>query len=800
MEFIFVQDYGSNYNMLIPGCVLLSILHRCLAVDITYYVKEGKTPGTLVGDIAADTHLMDNFLNPEQSLITFSQLQVRVTSTSKLFRVSKKTGKLYTAQTLDAESLCKHNKECFRMVEVAVRRAKMFMKILEIKVIIQDINDHQPEFPDKIVEIQFEENDSKGTKKSIPSAIDRDVGLINSQITYRLKKNLDEPFTLFVSQNVGGSSDLSITLEDKLDREVKDSYIIQIIAKDEGSPPRQSVLDVHISVTDVNDNSPVFSQKIYNVSIRNEPSETSPVAIVSATDLDSGMNGRITYHFSFQTSDSDKIHFELNEITGQIFLNKKFTMAQDLKSELYVKAIDGGNPPLSSIAMVQVNIINQQNNPPNIDVNFVSASMDNTVDISEDIKLGSFIAYVKVTDHDAGQNGEVSCDLRHDKFQLHSLGPKKFKVTVKNPLNREVDDHYDVIISCHDKGTPPLYSKSKFYIQVTDVNDVQPRFSKETFKFWIYENQKSKIHVGTINATDPDLGPGGKLTYSLLTNNKQFLPFQINNVGIITTVLSLDYEFQNVYRFQVFVRDSGIPSLNNTVNVIVEVRDENDNAPYFTFPNINPFTLDVIYYPHHTKNITQIKASDSDSRENAFLKYEITRGNDKQLFAINHYTGLLIFTRVLNQRDAGLFKLEFTAKDSGNPVRSATTTIFLTLTVSNKTSELPNSIHIRADDKVHLNSAVIIVLGAVTVSIIITASMSICILRYCYQMNVSQREETNPSPRFVSEQRHLISSSYYATSWPDVRVAVSSDPMQHHGLPREELGKVEKGQVLSKLL
>lgn len=756
--------------------LIMSTLPGCFCVDFTYHVEEGKNPGTLVGDIATDTNMMNKVDVQDQNEILFTLLQQQnITGNSPLFRVSN-TGKLYTAQTLDAEYLCRRKTECFKMVDIAVRRTETFLSIYEIKVIIEDVNDHQPEFPVERVNIEFSENDAIGTKLAIPNAVDRDVGVLNSKITYLLKNNENEPFTLFVSKSVVGTSQLAINLDERLDREIQDVYMIQVIAKDAGSPPRQSVLDVRISVSDVNDKVPIFSQNIYNVSIENNHDGAIPVAIVFATDMDSGKNGGISYHFSSETSDLAKMLFKLNEETGEIFLHKKFELGRELTYKLYIKAIDGGSPPLSSLAMVQVNVINQQNNAPTIDVNFVSASRDNTATISEDIKVGSFIAFVKVTDHDAGQNGEISCILHHDKFQLQNFGNKKYKVTVKNSVDRETEDHHDITISCQDKGTPPLYCESTFSIQVMDVNDEKPQISKETFKFSIFENQKSKIPVGIINATDPDQGSGGKFTYSLMTNSKQFLPFQINDVGLISTIMSLDHEFQDIYRFQVIVKDNGIPSLNNTVNVIVEVRDENDNAPYFTFPSINPFTIDVLYYPHHTKNITVLKASDSDSRENAFLKYEIISGNDKQLFTINHYTGLLSFTHVVTPQDAGSYELEFVVKDSGNPILSATTTMFVALTVSNKTSDMLNTVHVQTEDTIDLNLAIVIVLVAVTLSVIITAALSICILRCNNHRNVPSCEDgMNTSQRCVSEQRHLMCPSYQGTCWSDAPVAITTD-------------------------
>ncbi|CAI9733518.1 protocadherin beta-2-like isoform X1 [Octopus vulgaris] len=41
-------------------------------------------------------------------------------------------------------------------------------------------------------------------------------------------------------------------------------------------------------------------------------------------------------------------------------------------------------------------------------------------------------------------------------------------------------------------------------IQVTDINDVQPQFTKDTFQFLTYENKDKDFPIGFVNATDPD--------------------------------------------------------------------------------------------------------------------------------------------------------------------------------------------------------------------------------------------------------------------------------------------------------
>ncbi|XP_014784415.1 protocadherin beta-15 isoform X2 [Octopus bimaculoides] len=750
-------------DMLLSFRILFFVLPFSFCVDLMYRVEESKNARTYLGDIAKDSHLLDRIPVQVQDQVTFSQLQGGSLKTLQLFNVTK-TGKLYTAQSLDAENLCTYNTECFKMVDIAVRQEETFIKILKVKILVEDINDHSPEFPQEQISLEFSETDGKGTSSLIPNAIDKDVGLFNSQITYQLEDSLEEPFTLSVSKRVDGTATLEIVLKERLDREAKDSYMLQVVAKDGGFPSRKSILKVHIAVNDVNDNRPVFPQSIYNISIKNTHQMNVPVLTLSATDLDFGKNSKVSYYFSSKISDVARLYFQLNKEDGRIYLWKKLPAGQKKNYKLFVEARDGGRPPLSSIALVFVNVINQQNNAPEIDINFVSALVDNTATISEKIKVGSFIAFVKIIDNDFGQNGEVSCDLHHEKFQLRSLASKEYKVILKSLVNREAEDHYDIKITCEDMGQPPLKAQRQFSIQVMDVNDVQPQFTKKTFKFLTYENEELNFPVGFINATDPDLDSGGKLSYHLVSENKDKIPFQITNYGFISTIESLDYEQNNNYKFQVLVKDNGNPQLNNTANVIVEVMDENDNAPYFTFPSVNPFSLDVYYHPQSENDITTLRASDRDSRENAFLHYEILGGNDRQLFTVNPYTGAMSFSRTVYQNDAGLYNLQLIVKDSGTPVLSTSTALSLTLTVSNKTSKMFTAVNTQADNRIHLNLVIVITLAAVIVSVAVVVSIIICIVRCHNVRNTQHITETSSPNQSRSEKGHLISHANNLTA------------------------------------
>ncbi|CAI9733499.1 protocadherin beta-15-like isoform X2 [Octopus vulgaris] len=712
--------------MLLYLCVLLTFFHCYLSEDITYRVEEEKSPNTYVGDIATDLQQSDSSFRKNKDLITFSQLQQKG---EQLFNVTR-TGKLYTVKTLDAESVCSYEKECFEIVKVAVHKSKTFMKILKIKVIIEDINDHQPEFPQKEIILIFGEGDRDGMKKPIPNANDKDMSPENSLITYELDGG-DNYFSLSVSREADGLSTLGIILEKKLDRETKDSYNIEVIAKDGGTPPKQSVLNVKISVEDENDNKPQFSQSIYNVSIEHKHKKNIPVVTLSASDLDIGRNGKISFYFSQKTDEKIRRLFNLDEKTGKIFLINSTLLGEEKVLKFYVGAKDNGIPPLSSTATVMVNVINQHNNPPNIDVNFISTQNHNTATILEDIKVGSFIAYVMVTDNDVGHNGEVNCHIKDDTFKLQSMGSKEYKIVLKKAVDRETQEHYHFTVSCEDKGLPALKTDKDLSIQVLDVNDVEPHFTKDTFKFLTYENDKANFPIGFINATDPDIGKGGELSYSLRNKQQYRLPFQIINSGFISTNQSLDREHRDFYEFEVFVKDNGSPSLNNTVNVEVEVLDRNDNAPYFTFPSVDPFTLNVHYHPQSKNDITVLRASDRDNGNNAFLKYEIVSGNERQLFKLDLFTGVLSYSRTVYQNDVRSYVLEFVVKDSGTPILSATTSLLLKLTIDKKIYPMS------------LTLIIIIAVACVVVSLVVIVSLTICIFKH---IEVKQSSSARPMP------------------------------------------------------
>nr|QBA31124.1 protocadherin [Octopus vulgaris] len=729
-------------------CLLLSWISAAVGFDIVYNTDEHETSNIFIGDIAADAS--KSLWSTTSEALTFIILKNK--ENSDLFIVTKE-GKLYTAQPLDAESLCLYQLECYRTLEVAVRNKKSFIKILDVKITINDVNDNAPTFPSKHISLQFSERESEGAKIPVPAARDRDISEQNSLISYEFKENFKEPFQLSVSEEHGGNSRLAVILMEELDREVKDTYFVQVIAKDGGTPPKVGVLNIEIIVTDENDNAPIFAQNTYNISLNNTHQTDKPIVRLQASDIDAGRNGKVSYHFGTKTTPLAKLYFKLNNATGEVFLSNNISFNKKHKYLLYIDARDGGSPSMSSTAILQINIENQDNSSPSIELNFFSQTNEDTASISEDVDIGSFVAYVKVIDNDIGSNGQVSCQLEHDKFILQPLDDKKYKIVVKNAIDREANSYIDFNISCQDRGTPPKTAVRKISIQVTDINDVKPQFSQESFQFFTYENGEPDFPIGLINATDPDLGAGGQLTYYLMNSTENLLPFKISHFGYITTTQSLDREKQDRYRLVVVVKDNGTPSLRNTANVIVEIMDKNDNVPYFTFPGVDPFHLKVHYHPQRQKAITTLRAYDRDSQLNSFLQYEILGGNDKKLFSLDLYSGVMSFSRSVYKVDAGFYKLNLSVKDSGTPVLSTTTSLTLKLTVSNSTSKFSTSLHKLSTREIPINVMVIILVAAVIVSITIVVSITVCIVRRNHRREILYCERREQGQKFPNERR-----------------------------------------------
>uniref|UniRef100_A0A8C8S6B4 Cadherin domain-containing protein n=1 Tax=Pelusios castaneus TaxID=367368 RepID=A0A8C8S6B4_9SAUR len=250
-------------------------------------------------------------------------------------------------------------------------------------------------------DLEISEATLPGTRFRLESAQDPDSE-INSLQNYQISKN--PSFTLAVKESPDGKKQAELVLEKSLDREQEPTYHLVLTAVDGGDPVRSGTAQIRIKITDVNDNSPVFTKQIYQISLRENLPNGSPVLQVTASDKDEGLNSRITYSFQSIPENTRKL-FHLDADTGEIINTATLDFEEKKKYTLELKARDEGG--LTGHCKIEIEILDENDNSPEVIILSVSSP------IPEDSPPGTVIALIKALDPDSGQNGEISCHIQH---------------------------------------------------------------------------------------------------------------------------------------------------------------------------------------------------------------------------------------------------------------------------------------------------------------------------------------------------------------------------------------------------
>lgn len=130
------------------------------------------------------------------------------------------------------------------------------------------------------------------------------------------------------------------------------------------------------------------------------------------------------------------------------------------------------------------------------------------------------ILQVTAVDLDTGNNARLS-------YRLH--GSAAFRINsntgwiylVQN-LDREILDRHALTVLATDNGSPAATASASVLVTVLDDNDNDPRFERDFYGFELIENLPSGTLVGSVSATDPDLGKNSLLRYAVVQANSSF--------------------------------------------------------------------------------------------------------------------------------------------------------------------------------------------------------------------------------------------------------------------------------------
>ncbi|XP_052422482.1 protocadherin-10 [Carassius gibelio] len=686
--------------------------------QIRYTIPEELEHGAFVGNIAEDLGL-------DTGKLSIRRFRIVSGAKRQYLEVNLENGVLFVNERIDREELCEQNPYCSFHLQVVIENP---LELYRVEAEILDVNDNSPVFPWSEFNLDISESAAPGSRFPLESAQDLDVG-DNSLRSYLLSVN--EHFVLDVQTRSDGSKFAELILESPLDREQQKTHLMVLTAVDGGSPERSGTAQINITVLDANDNAPVFDQNFYKVRLAENAPRGTVVIKLNATDLDEGPNGEITYSFSGHAPMRVRELFSVDPRTGEIKVKGLIDYEKARMHEIYVQAKDKGPSAVAVHCKVMVNIIDANDNLPEVILTSVSTP------VQEDAPPGTVIAVISVMDKDSGENGNVDCEIPHHvPFQLHSSFKNYYTLVTCDFLDRESISEYNITLTARDMGSPPLFTRKTILVQVSDINDNAPRFKQPSYTVYLTENNAPGASICTITAQDADADQNSYLSYSILENDIHGMPVSTyvsinSDNGNIYALRSFDHEQLRNFQIVVQAEDAGFPPLRANVTVNVFVLDQNDNPPVVVSPLAENNTAAVVVVPRYADAgylVAKITAMDADAGQNSRLFYEVLQATDLSLFSVALYTGEIRTIRRLMDNDPRRQRLVVLVKDNGQPPLSATASIMLSV-VDSVPESLPDfgDLSLSPQYRSNLTLYLIVSLGAVSftflVAIIVLATM-----------------------------------------------------------------------------
>ncbi|XP_029918441.1 protocadherin alpha-8-like [Myripristis murdjan] len=471
---------------------------------------------------------------------------------------------LYLQKSLDTETARRH-----RLLLSAIDGGKPPQSgTTVIFVEVLDVNDNQPIFTSDTYSVLLSENSPIGTTIIQVNATDLDGGL-NGEVVYSFGSNVNGKLRkLFDIDSKTGE----IIVRGVIDFEEKDRYEIDVKASDKGTVPLKTDKSVVIKVVDLNDNTPEIEVTSFSSTIPEDSKPGTTVALISVSDLDSGLNGKV---ICFIPEDvpfilTPSLQDNMYSVVTKSLLDREHQSHYDVK----VVAKDGGEPALSSEKTISVVVSDVNDNTPEFSLN------PYTFYITENITPGVSLFSVGASDHDEGDNSLISYHIHkneNDKSVYFYINPGNGDIVALKSFDFETLKTFQFQVVATDSGTPSLSSNITVNVFILDQNDNAPVIlypvsangSAEGVEE-IPRNVNAGHLVTKVRAYDPDVGYNGWLLFSLQEVSDHSLFGLDRYTGQIRTLRSFTETDEAEHKLVILVKDNGNISLSATATVIVK--------------------------------------------------------------------------------------------------------------------------------------------------------------------------------------------------------------------------------------
>ncbi|KAM9425855.1 protocadherin-15-like [Pholidichthys leucotaenia] len=576
------------------------------------------------------------------------------------FALQQNTGYLVLENPLDRETL-----EFYTLVITASDGHPDGTSTATVSLVITDVNDNDPLFssslPVNLTVIEEQDQAYVGQVK----ATDPDLGA-SGEVHYRLV-NHQKLFSI----NATGAIRTTVPL----DREVESHYFLIVEAWDGAVDPRRSRLTLSVTVLDVDDNSPVFTQQTYNVNLPENSPEGTTILQLKAIDAD--LSSNLTYQIRTEGLDQETARlFHINPITGELSVLKVLDYEALANSEptytFSVEAVDmeGTMPP--GLASVTVRIMDMNDFSP-----VFSQSVYRGMVAPNAVK-GTIVTTVMANDSDPTGTpaGLVRYKVDQEAYpysaSIFDVEEQAGHVVTRVNLNEEPNLKFSLLVVAYDDGEPVKENTTLVEITVLQPS-VIPVFTQEEYRFLPVSEEAA---VGTALGVIMAAAVNQTVVYSIIGGNEGGV-FALNETtGVISTAKQLDYETNSSYTLKVEADSMRVvssnlraPSKANTAKVVIEVQDENDHPPVFSK---SLYIGGVAEDAKTFTSVLQVQALDRDTGNYSSMMYRLIipppagkdTKNSKDGFVIEPYSGVVKTAIMYRNMRRSYFKFEVVATDN----------------------------------------------------------------------------------------------------------------------------------------
>ncbi|KAL0616001.1 LOW QUALITY PROTEIN: Protocadherin gamma-B1 [Plecturocebus cupreus] len=226
--------------------------------------------------------------------------------------------------------------------------------------------------------------------------------------------------------------------------------------------------------------------------------------------------------------------------------------------------------------------------------------------------------------------------------------------------------------------------RTSITLHISDINDNAPVFHQASYVVHVVENNAPGVSIAQVSSSNPDLGPNGSVSYSILASDLEprellsYVSVSAQN-RVVLMQHAFDHEQLRTFELTLQARDQGSPVLSANVSLRMLLGDLNDNVPRVLYPALGPdgsVLFDMV--PRSSEPgylVTKAVVVNADSGHNIWLSYHVLQASEPRLFSARVCTA-----RALDDRDVARQRLLVAVRDGGQPPLSATATLHLIFT------------------------------------------------------------------------------------------------------------------------